>query len=194
MIQHDLNSARKQAHANLLQQAQERARTSLAGLSSKLNPANASDYRALGMNQQAANLFEARHPAAMEGRANLPDWVVAQMTKQLQSANPGGQHQFLGSVVSPNPTMPGSNGLPVPRPLPADVRNGFMNGGGGFRMLPERPLAGAAGGVEGAYDKLIHLGQGIFLHPGTGEIHGLGGPLSQSGGPMGAVHPGPVAF
>ena len=194
-----LQRARQQAHANLRAQAAERVHSSLQGLqgahsnflqgahSNFRQPAvtspfqnttmTAPELRSLGMNQQAAQLFEARHPAAMEGRANMPDWVVNQMARQLG-------------------------------PLAHEARGGLsqdINPGGPERILPrlpESPMQHAAQPLLA--HGLLHLGQGLFLHPGTGEIHGfgptgavLGHPESVgpgAGGPIGPIHPGPVAF
>jgi hypothetical protein len=173
--QQRLDQARRQAHANLLQQAQERVHRTASGLqqpatlpgapqsgfhSSFLQSAQpqasnpqitAPMLRQLGMGGAAANLWESRHPAAMQGHANIPSWVTNQMASQLH----GGEQR--ANAFEPN----------------GGISEGLAPGG------------------------LIHLGQGIFLHPGTGEIHGFGphGIMPGGGGtPIGPIQPGPVAY
>lgn len=66
--------------------------------------------------QQAAQLWESRHPGAMHS-GNIPPWVMQAQTQELQNATPqGGQmnpHQVLNDIVAHHRA---SNGLPAMHP------------------------------------------------------------------------------
>lgn len=166
-----LQRAREQAHANLRNQMTERVHNSLQGLQGmhsnflrlpsqpvRVAPPSlpqgtyTGNYAALGLRasnpQEAAQLWESRHPAAMSGGAPVPDWVRQQQVKQIQAHIPGGAHPRLGVGDSSQ----------------------FFNPGG--PMQPLSPPSQHPGPF--LVNGLVHLGQGLFLHPETGEIHGFG--------------------
>lgn len=183
-----LARARQHAHANLRQQAFERAGKLLQGGPGQVT---APMLRGAGNPGGAAALYESRHPAAMAGNAAMPNWVLGQMQREI---NHGGSVPQIGP---PQPAQ-GAGGSGFPGDIQRVGSFGPHGGGiseglapGGFR-LPEEPSGEFSGG-----NPLVHLGQGIFLHLGTGELHGFGpqhvpgGPI---GGPMSPIHPGPVNF
>lgn len=143
--------------------------------------------RGAGQPAAAASLFESRHPAAMAGRAPIPSWVLTQMSKEMQGnadQNPGFVRTLQPSYVEPG----GGSALPGQRvELGPGMVSPFRLPHPGIPQLPEHPL----GSGEGFMPRFIHLGGGLFLHPETGQVHGMG---STPGSLPAPVHPGMVAL
>lgn len=150
-----------------------------------------------GHDAQAAQLWEQNHPGAMAGRAPIPAWVQRQGAFGQAPAAPAGQpSNFISLPEQPAGQSPGAvnaggqNSPQIPidagggpgnfhfrapgPPVPVDVSHGFR--------APGATQNGAVGG-------LIPLAPGVFLHPGTGEIHGLPTP---GGVPMPGAVPNPA--
>jgi hypothetical protein len=107
----------------------------------------------------------------MAGKANIPAWVLTQMAKEMQgpAANEKTTNPFL-QHIAPGGAEGG----------PSDIRgamvSAFKHASPGVPQLPEHPL----GDGIGLMPKFLHLGGGLFLHPETGEIHGMGAPVAPS--------------
>lgn len=207
-----LDHARKQAHASLMAQAQQRAHATLGTgtpnghIDSGYNPAVF--QRATGNTAQAAADWEAHHPAAVQS-GHLPGWLSNFLGKQIANISPFGS----GSVIDGRPPIPMAHppdGGPA-TPASGGTPMGFGPSGAVHPIGPVSEGLGPTGGdvqpgpsatrVQTAnpvgHAPLIPLGQGLFVHALTGEIHGPTGvvqhfpltPMAPAPSPVAALHP-----
>ena len=217
-----LEESRRALHNHLRAQAQERA-------SALLGKRPAQTLHQLGDNRAAAAMWEQHHPGAMKlwnsglHGGGVPPWVQKFMSQQETP------HQYPGSVLpgprllprmgvsatgaAPGAVAPGSStGAPMPGGSPGvvPVPGGSVSSGpGGAAPVPApsgpsltHAIEHFPSGAFGGSSVPIHLGGGIFLHPETGQLHGV--PISNP--LMNALHavspshavpapgPAPVAF
>ena len=173
-----LGAARRRAHENLRAQAAERARMTIGA------------HGARGADANRGGFDPGHHPiydAINAARARSLQGVQRAEPGLNQSApaapfNPGihgfgGPSEGLVGSLIPPPQAPQAPILPrLPESAsgrPSEGLNPLF--GGAMRSMQDQ---------FGLQNNLIHLGQGLFLHPGTGEIHGFGpsGPVTGFGG------------
>lgn len=148
-----------------------------------------------GQGPQRAGNFPVHHLESASSRAihqSRAD-LGAHTHQRVDQADGGGN--ILQNALGGHPQFGGPGGNRLPTHVPVDVSNGFRV------PLPPRPvdipppalhpaqrqggyldgpysspgMVPAQGqGSGGMYHSLVPLGQGLFLHTGTGEIHGLG--------------------
>lgn len=174
-----LDDVRRAALNNLRAQAQQRVQATAEahvpmGQTSHQGVGPAQQAMLNGNDQQAASLWTQHHPGAVS-RGQIPGWVMHQDAKTFQGVpgtangmqNPGIQR--IGGMVPHG----NQNILPI---LPSNTARVEHQAG---------PFVG-----NGNVHALLHLGQGLFINPSTGELHGFGNP----GGfhPPGSVMPAPT--
>jgi hypothetical protein len=118
------------------------------------------------------------------------DKAFADVQAQLQGGNPAEGKSLADLQAQLQAQMQAQQGANGPGGNP----NYRLGGGSGFRTGPTG-IADFPGQNHLNFLHLLPLGQGLFLHPGTGEIHGLGPavmPHAQSQLPT-PIRPAPVA-
>lgn len=129
----------------------------------------------------------AAHAAANQMAQQMAAAHAAQMPAESPMAAPA-------APTAPAPSFPG-----MPAGVHGDLAGGEQPRGFLQGFMPRLPGHAVENASHGMHQPgfmpghLIHLGQGLFLHPITGEIHGFG-PQAPVGGPMSLIHPGPVNY
>lgn len=142
----------------------------------------------MGQQLAGANLSGALNgggPAPAPSPSPIPSWVLTQMSNEMQG-DAGGRPNILAQQGNPGGANAGGL-LQLMHPGQGPT-NPFRLPTPGIPRLPEHPL----GSGIGVMPKFIHLGGGLFLHPETGEVHGMGTPVSST--PNALARPGMAAL